>query len=131
MIGQFKQCEVRILKQGVRKLVWTRFQNLWFGKFETIENIESVCKTVFVILYYTTCSVSYLQECLSEMESAWVDVMNNRLSEFGEQLLSMFLWGIQPPELAQFLSAEMDRKSFNEIAVNTRQKCSFGNVTSV
>jgi hypothetical protein len=92
---------------------------------EKLEHYHSQIHRYVCFVAQAQLCVSYLQECLSEMESAWVDVMNNRLSEFGEQLLSMFLWGIQPPELAQFLSAEMDRKSFNEIAVNTRQKCSF------
>jgi len=67
-----------------------------------------------------------MQDCIAEMELAWVDAMNNKLSEFGDQLLSMYLWGIQTPELTQFLSQEMDIKTFNEVAVTTRQKCATG-----
>ena len=62
------------------------------------------------------------------MEQAWVDALNNKLSEFGDQLLSMYLWGIQTPELTQFLSQEMDIKTFNEVAMNTRQKCATGKI---
>lgn len=29
------------------------------------------------------------------MENCWVDALNPRLTEFGHQLLGMYLWGIQ------------------------------------
>ena len=46
-------------------------------------------------LITTKLCVSYLQNCIVEMENCWVDAINPRLAEFGHQLLGMYLWGVQ------------------------------------
>jgi len=74
-------------------------------------------------LITTKLCVSYLQNCITEMENCWVDALNPRLTEFGHQLLGMYLWGIQTPELQQFLSQELDLKALLEVGVTMRAKC--------
>ena len=63
--------------------------------------------------------ICYLEKTLSEMSKKWSDNSYGQWHEFQKQLLLLYLWGIQSPELMEFLAPINEVKQFNDVT----QKC--------
>jgi len=63
--------------------------------------------------------ISYLEKTMTEMSKKWSENSYGQWHEFQKQLLFLYLWGIQTPELMDFLSPINEVKQFNDVT----QKC--------
>lgn len=85
-------------------------------------SIESNLKSLFDYSQNTLITqsiVSYLEICLKEMNKKWDQSVYGSWHNYQNELILMFLWGIQTPDLVSFLTPINDVKAFNDVT----QKC--------